>query len=203
MTLKNRPEVLSLLAAVLALASIGYSKGIVGYQVWTTDVGYSFGLQVMLPRIGLVISGFIGACGAFTIANKCSQSEDELSTVYKLASIMMFIIGVGLLIYGFWNWKTDYQIIYSIFGPAFVGNGMFIFIHKLKWLKNKMIARSFAAALLILAFTVASIGRPSPFDVWQFVVVLNGGTGLFILMAALSGSMIMNNLLHKQNRLMI
>ena len=113
---------------------------------------------------------------------------------------MMFIIGVGLLIYGFWNWKTDYQIIYSIFGPAFVGNGMFIFIHKLKWLKNKMIARSFTTALLILAFTVASIGRPSPFDVWQFVVVLNGGTGLFILMAALSGCFMTNGLLRERSK---
>ncbi|EMN1549542.1 TPA: hypothetical protein QHO63_002513 [Klebsiella variicola] len=198
MVLKNRPETLSLLAAVLALAFIGYAKGIVGYEVWTTDTGYSFGLQVLLPRIGLIISGFIGACGAFTIANKCSQPEDELSAVYKLASIMMFIIGAGLLIYGFWNWKTDYQIIYSIFGPAFVGNGMFIFIHKLKWLKNKIATMSFAAILLILAFAVASIGRPSPFDVWQFVVVLNGGTGLFILMAALSGSFVMNCLLHQK-----
>lgn len=198
MILKNRPETLSLLAAVLALAFIGYAKGIVGYEVWTTDTGDSFGLQVLLPRIGLIISGFIGACGAFTIANKCSQPEDELSAVYKLASIMMFIIGAGLLIYGFWNWKTDYQIIYSIFGPAFVGNGMFIFIHKLKWLKNKIATMSFAAILLILAFAVASIGRPSPFDVWQFVVVLNGGTGLFILMAALSGSFVMNCLLHQK-----
>lgn len=111
MVLKNSPETLSLLAAVLALAFIGYAKGIVGYEVWTTDTGYSFGLQVLLPRIGLIISGFIGACGAFTIANKCSQPEDELSAVYKLASIMMFIIGAGLLIYGFWNWKIDYQII--------------------------------------------------------------------------------------------
>ncbi|MGQ4696445.1 hypothetical protein [Enterobacter asburiae] len=198
MVLKNRPEILSLLAAVLALAFIGYAKGIVGYEVWTTDTGYSFGLQVLLPCIGLIISGFIGACGAFTIANKCSQPEDELSAVYKLASIMMFIIGAGLLIYGFWNWKTDYQIIYSIFGPAFVGNGMFIFIHKLKWLKNKIATMSFAAILLILAFAVASIGRPSPFDVWQFVVVLNGGTGLFILVAALSGSFVMNCLLHQK-----
>ncbi|HIC2037001.1 TPA: hypothetical protein ACW0SX_002701 [Enterobacter soli] len=198
MVLKYRPEALSLLAAVLALAFIGYAKGIVGYEVWTTDTGYSFGLQVFLPRIGLIISGFIGACGAFTIANKCSQSEDELSAVYKLASIMMFIIGTGLLIYGFWNWKTNYQIIYSIFGPAFVGNGMFIFIHKLKWLKNKNATMYFAAILLILAFAVASIGRPSPFDVWQFAVVLNGGTGLFILMAALSGSFVMNCLLHQK-----
>ncbi|HBC5127840.1 hypothetical protein [Citrobacter sp. RHBSTW-00944] len=198
MVLKNRPEVLSILAVVLALASIGYAKGIVGYQVWTTDVGYSFGSQVLLPRIGLIISGFIGACGAFTIANKCSQSEDEFSAVYKLASIMMFIIGAGMLLYGFWNWKTDYQIIYSIFGPAFVGNGMFIFIHKLKWLKNKIATMSFAVILLILAFAVASIGRPSPFDVWQFVVVLNGGTGLFILMATLSGSFVMNCLLHQK-----
>ncbi|KYC28390.1 hypothetical protein [Citrobacter sp. AATXQ] len=198
MVLKNRPEALSLLAAVLALAFIGYAKGIVGYEVWTTDAGYSFGLQVLLPRIGLIISDFIGACGAFTIANKCSQSEDELSAVYKLASVMMFIIGAGLLIYGFWNWKTDYQIIYSIFGPAFVGNGMFIFIHKLKWLKNKVASMSFAAILLILAFAVASIGRPSPFDVWQFVVVLNGGTGLFILMATMSGSFVMNCLLHQK-----
>ena len=101
MVLENRPEVLSVLAVVLALASIGYAKGIVGYQVWTTDEGYSFGSQVLLPRIGLIISGFIGACGAFTIANKYSQSEDEFSAVYKLASIMMFIIGAGLLIYGF------------------------------------------------------------------------------------------------------
>ena len=198
MVLKNRPEALSLLAAVLALAFIGYAKGIVGYEVWTTDAGYSFGLQVLLPRIGLIISGFIGACGAFTIANKCSQSEDELSAVYKLASVMMFIIGAGLLIYGFWNWKTDYQIIYSIFGPAFVGNGMFIFIHTLKWLKNKVASMSVAAILLILAFAVASIGRPSPFDVWQFVVVLNGGTGLFILMATMSGSFVMNCLLHQK-----
>lgn len=198
MVLKNRPEVLSILAVVLALASIGYAKGIVGYQVWTTDVGYSFGSQVLLPRIGLIISGFIGACGAFTIANKCSQSEDEFSAVYKLASIMMFIIGAGMLLYGFWNWKTDYQIIYSIFGPAFLGNGMFIFIHKLKWLKNKIATMSFAVILLILAFAVASIGRPSPFDVWQFVVVLNGGTGLFILMATLSGSFVMNCLLHQK-----
>ena len=198
MLLKNRPEVLSILAVVLALASIGYAKGIVGYQVWTTDVGYSFGSQVLLPRIGLIISGFIGACGAFTIANKCSQSEDEFSAVYKLASIMMFIIGAGMLLYGFWNWKTDYQIIYSIFGPAFVGNGMFIFIHKLKWLKNKIATMSFAVILLILAFAVASIGRPSPFDVWQFVVVLNGGTGLFIWMATLSGSFVMNCLLHQK-----
>ena len=195
MVFKNRPEVLSVLAVVLALASIGYAKGIVGYQVWTTDEGYSFGSQVLLPRIGLIISGFIGACGAFTIANKYSQSEDEFSAVYKLASIMMFIIGAGLLIYGFWYWRTDYQIIYSIFGPAFVGNGMFIFMHRFKWLKSKTVTTSVAAVLLIPAFVVASIGRPSPFDVWQFVVVLNGGIGLFILMAALSGSFAMNSLL--------
>lgn len=197
MTLKNRPEVLSLLAAVLALASIGYGKGIVGYQVWTTDVGYSFGLQVMLPRIGLVISGFIGACAAFSIASKYSQPPDQLSTVYKMASIMMFFIGTALLVCGFWNWETNYQLIYSTFGPVFVGHGMFTFVHKLKWLKNKAVALSFAAVLLILAFVIASIGRPSPFDVWQFVVVLNGGTGLFILMAALSGSFVMNSRLRK------
>lgn len=53
MVFKNRPEVLSLLAIVLALASIGYAKGIVGYQVWTTDEGYSFGFQVMLPELYL------------------------------------------------------------------------------------------------------------------------------------------------------
>ncbi|BDD49314.1 MULTISPECIES: hypothetical protein [Enterobacteriaceae] len=197
MVLKNRPEALSLLAAVLALASIGYAKGIVGYQVWTTDAGYSFGLQVLLPRIGLVISGFIGACAAFSIASKYSQPPDQLSTVYKLASIMMFIIGVGLLIYGFWDWRTDYQLIYSIFGPAFIGNGMFIFIHKLKWLKNKAVTTTIAAVLMILAFVLASIGKPSPFDVWQFIVVLNGGTGLFILMAALSGSFVVNGMLRQ------
>lgn len=150
MVLKNRPEALSLLAAVLALASIGYAKGIVGYQVWTTDAGYSFGLQVLLPRIGLVISGFIGACAAFSIASQYIQPPDQLSTVYKLASIMMFIIGVGLLIYGFWDWRTNYQLIYSIFGPAFIGNGMFIFIHKLKWLKNKAVTATIAAVLMIL-----------------------------------------------------
>ncbi|KHS44231.1 hypothetical protein [Hafnia paralvei] len=197
MVFKNRPEVLSLLAIVLALASIGYAKGIVGYQVWTTDEGYSFGFQVMLPRIILILSGFIGACGAFAIANKCSQSPGKLGAVYKLASTTMFIIGIGLFVYGFWNWKTDYQVIYSIFGPAFVGNGMFIFMHKHKWLKSKTVATSLAAVLLISAFAVASIGRPSPFDVWQFVVVLNGGTGLFILMAALSGSFVMNSLLQQ------
>lgn len=53
MVFKNRPEVLSVLAVVLALASIGYAKGIVGYQVWTTDEGYSFGLQVMFPELYL------------------------------------------------------------------------------------------------------------------------------------------------------
>ena len=198
MVLKNRPEVLSVLAVVLALASIGYAKGIVGYQVWTTDEGYSFGLQVMLPRIILIVSGFIGACGAFAIANKCSHSPDKLGTIYKLASTTMFIIGIGLLVYGFWNWKTDYQVIYSIFGPAFVGNGMFIFMHRLKWLKSKTVTTFFAAVLLIPAFVVASIGRPSPFDVWQFVVVLNGGTGLFILMAALSGSFVMNSMIYQK-----
>lgn len=197
MTSKNRPEVLSLLAAVLAIASIGYVKGIVGYSVWTTDTGYSFGLQVMLPRIGLIISGFIGACGAFSVANKCSQSPDDLSAVYNLASVVMFIIGTGLLIYGLWNWRTDYQLIYSIFGPAFVGNGMFIFIHKLKWLKNKTVTTIIAAIILFPAFAVASIGRPSPFDVMQFIDVLNGGTGLFILMAALSGSFVMNSWLRQ------
>lgn len=197
MVLKNRPEALSLLATVLALISIGYAKGIVGYEVWTTDTGYSFGLQVLLPRIGLIISGFIGAYGAFAIANKCCQSPDQLSTIYTLASVIMFIIGIGLLTYGLWNWKTDYQIIYSIFGPAFVGNGMFILIHKIKWLKNKLVTMSFSAILLILALVIASIGRPSPFDVWQFVVVLNGGTGLFILMAALSGCFVMNSRLRK------
>ncbi|GJL43637.1 TPA: hypothetical protein NK762_004623 [Enterobacter chengduensis] len=197
MVFKNRPEVLSVLAVVLALASIGYAKGIVGYQVWTTDEGYSFGLQVMFPRIILILSGFIGACGAFAIANKLSNSPDKLGTGYKLASTTIFIIGIGLLVYGFWNWKTDYQVIYSIFGPAFVGNGMFIFMHRFKWLKSKTVTTSFAAVLLIPAFVVASIGRPSPFDVWQFVVVLNGGTGLFILMAALSGSFAMNSLLRQ------
>lgn len=197
MVFKNRPEVLSLLAVVLALASIGYAKGIVGYQVWTTDEGYSFGFQVMLPRVILILSGFISACGAFVIANKYNQSPDKLGTIYKLASTTIFIIGIGLLVYGFWNWKTDYQVIYSIFGPAFVGNGMFIFMYKHKWLKSKTVATTLAAVLLISAFAVASIGRPSPFDVWQFVVVLNGGTGLFILMAALSGSFVMNSLLQQ------
>lgn len=80
MVFKNRPEVLSVLAVVLALASIGYAKGIVGYQVWTTDEGYSFGLQVMFPRIILILSGFIGACGAFAIANKLSNSPDKLNS---------------------------------------------------------------------------------------------------------------------------
>lgn len=198
MVFKNRPEVLSVLAVVLALASIGYAKGIVGYQVWTTDEGYSFGLQVMFPRIILILSGFIGACGAFAIANKCSHSPDKLGTIYKLTSTTMFIIGIGLLVYGFWNWKTDYQVIYSIFGPVFVGNGMFIFMRRLKWLKSKTVATSLAAVWLIPAFAVASIGRPSPFDVWQFVVVLNGGTGLFILMAALSGSFVMNSMIYQK-----
>lgn len=197
MVLKNRPEALSLLAAVLALASIGYARGIVGYQVWTTDADYNFMLQIILPRVGLIISGFIGACVAFSVANKCSQSSDKLSTVYKLASVVMFIIGTGLLIYGFWNWRTNYQLVYSVFGPAFVGNGMFIFIHKLKWLKNRMVTATIAAVLMILAFVLASIGKPSPVDVWQFIVVLNGGTGLFILMSSLSGGFVMNSLLRQ------
>jgi hypothetical protein len=199
MVLKNRPEALSLLAVVLALASIGYAKGIVGYAVWTTDADYSFALQVILPRIGLIVSGFIGACAAFAIGNKCSQPSD-LTALYEAASAMMFIIGTGLLIYGFWDWRTEYQLIYSIFGPAFVGNGMFVFINEMKWLKKKAIAMSSAVMLLIPAFVIVSIGRPSPFDVWQNVVVLNGGTGLFILMAALSGSFVMNHLLLKFNR---
>ncbi len=192
MILKNRPEVLLFLYVVITLASIGYVNGIVGIQVLATDADYNFALQVMLPRIGLIISGFLGAYSAFAIANKCSQSQDELSDVYNLASVMMFIIGMGLLIYGIWDWYIGYQLIYSIFGPVFIGNGMFIFIHDLKWLKNKAVAMSLAALLMILAFTIASIGRPSPFDVWQYVDVLNGGTGLFILMVALSGSFVMN-----------
>lgn len=195
MILKNRPEALLLLAVALALASIGYARGIVGFSVWTTDADYSFGLQVMLPRVGLMISGFMGACGAFAVANKCSQSKDELSAIYKLASIVMFIIGAGLLIYGIWNWKTDYQLLYSIFGPAFVGNGMFIFTHSSKWLKNKAVTSAITAIWLIPAFAIASIGRPSPFDPMQFLDVLNGGTGLFILMAAVSGSFVMNSLI--------
>ncbi|HAG8568241.1 TPA: hypothetical protein HG528_004379 [Escherichia coli] len=191
---KKHPEALLLLSIVIALASISYAKGIVGGYVWTADANYNFALQIMLPRIGLIISGFMGACGAFSIANKCSQSPDELSTVYNLASVAMFIIGTGLLIYGFWNWVTSYQIIYSVFGPAFVGNGMFIFIHSLKWLKKKVVTATISAVLLIPAFAVASVGKPSPFDVYQFIDVLNGGTGLFILMAALSGSFVMNSL---------
>ena len=197
MIFKNHPETLSLLAAMLALASIGYAQGIVGYQVRTIDADYNFMLQVILSRIGLIVSGFIEACGAFSVANKCSQSSDKLSAVYKLASVVIFIIGAGLLIYGFWNWRTNYQLVYSIFGPAFVGNGMFIFMHKLKWLKNKVATTIIAAVLMILAFVLASIGKPSPFDVWQFIVVLNGGTGLFILIAALSGSFVMNSLLRR------
>lgn len=192
MIFKHRPEILLFLAAVLALASFGYAKGIVGNQVWTTDPDYSFGLQVMLPRIGLIISSFISACGAFAIAEKYSQSPDNLIGNSKKASMIMFAIGLGLLISGYWRWETEYQLIYSIFGPALIGYGMYMFIHSLKWLKNKVAAVSISVIFLIPAFALASMGEPSPFDVWQFLMVLNGGSALFILMAALSGSFIMN-----------
>ncbi|EFO2464524.1 hypothetical protein DQ158_08305 [Escherichia coli] len=195
MILKKRPEALSFLAIVIALASIGYAAGIVGYQVWTTDADYSFGLQVMLPRLGLIISGFMGACGAFATANKYNQQSKKLSTVYTQVSVVLLVIGTALLAYGLWNWRTGYQLIYSTLGPAFVGNGMFILIHRLNLVTSKVATVTIAACLLIPAFVVASIGRPSPFDAWQFVVVLNGGTSLFILMAALGGSFVMNSLM--------
>ncbi|HBR0573399.1 hypothetical protein ACK6TQ_02290 [Escherichia coli] len=195
MILKNRPEALSFLAIVIALASIGYAACIVGYQVWTTDADYSFGLQVMLPRLGLIISGFMGACGAFASANKYNQQSKKLGTVYTQVSLILLAIGTALLVYGLWNWRTNYQLIYSTLGPAFVGNGMFILMHRLNWATSKIATVVITAGLLISAFVVASIGRPSPFDVWQFVVVLNGGTGLFILMAALGGSFVMNGLM--------
>ena len=72
---------------------------------------------------------------------------------------------------------------------------MFIFTHSSKWLKNKAVTSAITAIWLIPAFAIASIGRPSPFDPMQFIDVLNGGTGLFILMAAVSGSFVMNSLI--------
>lgn len=192
MTLWKRPEALSLLAIAIALMSVGYAKGIVGYEVWTTDADYNFPTQILMPRIGLIISSFIGACGALSIVSKYDNHSD------MLGSLIMFIVGVGILIYGFWEWHTEYQVIISVFGPPLIGAGMFMFIRNRKPLKNRIVSMTLAVIAIIPALALAAGGKPSAFDVWQFIVVLNGGTGLLILLAALSGSLVMNNLLHQQ-----
>lgn len=195
MLVNGKTLVIIALAVIIAFMSWSYPNIIRPEGVWTNDNDYDFFLQVMLPRFGLVISGFIGACGAFAMASELTKNETYKEFIDQ--SHILLIIGCGALIYGMWSWDRTYQMFYCILGGPFIGMGLFNLLKKIKIIKERSIAITISGLLLIATYPFISGGEPSPFDRYQGIPIINGGTGLMILLSALSGSIAMCHMLLK------
>lgn len=147
--------------------------------VWVTEADYNFLLQVALPHLGIAVSGVIGGyAGALLLRD----SEDK--SLNKLA-LPIGIIGITLLIGGWFINNLIYVVMCSLVCPPVVGIGMMKLAEYLPVLRNRGVRFILIVILLLPSIALLCIGISST----DWVIVIDLGTGLRLLFGALIGGL--------------
>ncbi|MFV8913638.1 hypothetical protein [Serratia fonticola] len=181
---------------VIMMAALSYPYYFRPDGIWTTDNDYNYLLQVMLPRLGVLISSFIsgfGCCQIMMITKENVKSEIEGSDLIVFSTLSL-LIGIGILLYASTNWSMWCIFVSGFIGGPFIGAGFLAVQRFIPLVKGRVVATIISISLLLISIPLISLGEPLPFDRYQGIFTINGGTPLTILLAALSGSVISDHI---------
>lgn len=169
---------LLVMSACIMLASLAVPLGISNIA-WTREAGFSFFLQVALPRIGIVLAGILGGYAGTT--RLLVSKEDELPRV----AIPLSLLAIAMLIGGIYIGEHAYVCLYSLACPAMIGLGVGRISHTALMQKSSVVT-GLIVLLAIISIALIMVGAGS--DDW--IMTIDFGTGLRVLFAALIGGLL-------------
>lgn len=175
MTSSIQMLVLSAILAIVSLTIPTYGTNL----LWVADPGYSFLLQVALPRIGIAISSIIGGYAGVKLFQ--ISRDDDL----KNLAIPLAMVAIALLIGGLFIEVTIYVYMYTLICPTLIGLG----IAKLSngdWIRKPGIILGFIAGLFIAGIILVAVGITSR----DWIMVIDLGTGMRVLSASMIGALL-------------